>query len=364
LKIKDIIAPIEQMAPPSYQESYDNAGLIVGEYNSEVKGVLICLDVIESVIDEAIEKGANLIIAHHPIVFKGLKRFNGSNYVEKTVIKAIQNNIAIYAAHTNIDSVQGGVSDRICDLIGVKKKKILSPVSDDLKKLVTFVPESHAEKVREAIFQAGAGCIGNYDSCSYNTRGEGTFRGGKDSTPFVGEKGQVHYEQEVRIETIFPKHIKGKVIGALLSAHPYEEVAYDIYALENQNPQVGLGMIGELDEAENSLEFLKRLKKIFKTGCIRYTDITKKEIKRVAVCGGSGSFLLRNAIGAKADVFVTGDFKYHEFFDAEGKIIIADIGHFESEQFTRDIFYEIVTKKFPNFAVHISEINSNPINYL
>lgn len=364
MKIKDIIASIEQMAPPSYQESYDNAGLIVGEYNREVKGVLICLDVIESVIDEAIEKGANLIIAHHPIVFKGLKRFNGSNYVERTVIKAIQNNIAIYAAHTNIDSVQGGVSDRICDLIGVKKKKILSPVSDDLKKLVTFVPESHAEKVREAIFQAGAGCIGNYDSCSYNTRGEGTFRGGKDSTPFVGEKGQIHYEQEVRIETIFPKHIKGKVIGALLSAHPYEEVAYDIYALENQNPQVGLGMIGELDEAENSLEFLKRIKKIFKTACIRYTDITKKEIKRVAVCGGSGSFLLRNAIGAKADVFVTGDFKYHEFFDAEGKIIIADIGHFESEQFTRDIFYEIVTKKFPNFAVHISEINSNPINYL
>lgn len=364
MKVKDIIAPIERMAPVSYQESYDNAGLIVGEYNQEVSGVLICLDVIESVIDEAVEKGANLIIAHHPIVFKGLKRFNGSNYVERTVIKAIQNNIAIYAAHTNIDSVKGGVSDKICDLIGLKNKKILSPLQDDLKKLVTFVPKDYAEKVRTALFEVGAGCIGNYDSCSFNAEGSGTFRGGEGTNPFVGEKGKVHMEAELRIETVFPSHLKGKVIGALLDAHPYEEVAYDIYAIENDNPEVGLGMIGELEKAEESIEFLKRIKTIFKTGCIRHTDLVKKEIKKVAVCGGSGSFLLRKAIAKKADVFVTGDFKYHEFFDAEGKIIIADIGHFESEQFTRDIFYEIVTKNFPNFAVHISEINSNPINYL
>lgn len=364
MKVRDIISSIEQIAPLSYQESYDNAGLIVGEYGQEVSGVLICLDVIESVIEEAINKGANLIIAHHPIVFKGLKRFNGSNYVERTVMMAIKNNIAIYAAHTNIDSVRGGVSERICDLLGLQNKKILSPIGDDLKKLVTFVPSGHAEKVREAIFKAGAGNIGNYDSCSYNIEGTGTFRGGEDTDPYAGEQGKLHKEPEVRIETVFPKHLKGKVVGAMLDAHPYEEVAYDIYSLDNTNSQAGLGMIGELKDEENTIGFLKRVKDIFGCGCIRHTQIVKDKVKKVAVCGGSGSFLLRNAISAKADVFVTGDFKYHEFFDAEKKIIIADIGHYESEQFTRDIFYEIVTKKFPNFAVHISEINSNPINYL
>jgi len=364
LRIRDIVSTIEQIAPVSYQESYDNSGLIVGDYSQEVSGVVICLDVIESVVEEAIQLGANMIIAHHPIVFKGLKRFNGSNYVERTVMLAIKNDIAIYAAHTNIDSVRGGVSEKICDLIGLKNKKILSPVSEDLKKLVTFVPVDHADKVREALFAAGAGHIGNYDSCSYNMEGVGTFRGGEDAKPFVGEKGEVHKEKEVRLETIFPKHLKGKIIGALLDHHPYEEVAYDIYALENNNLQAGLGMIGELEVPENSLDFLNRIKEIFRSGCVRHTDLVKKEIKKVAVCGGSGSFLLRKAMSAKADVFVTGDFKYHEFFDAEGKLIIADIGHYESEQFTRDIFYEIVTKKFPNFAVHISEINSNPINYL
>ena len=364
MRIRDIVSSIEQIAPVSYQESYDNSGLIVGDYNQEVSGVVICLDVIESVVEEAIQLGANMIIAHHPIVFKGLKRFNGNNYVERTVMLAIKNDIAIYAAHTNIDSVRGGVSEKICDLIGLKNKKILSPVSEDLKKLVTFVPVDHADKVREALFIAGAGNIGNYDACSYTTEGIGTFRGGEDAKPFVGEKGEVHQEIEVRFETIFPKHLKGKIIGALLDHHPYEEVAYDIYALENNNSQAGLGMIGELEVAENSLDFLNRIKKIFRSGCVRHTDIVKKEVKKVAVCGGSGSFLLRKAMSAKADIFVTGDFKYHEFFDAEGKLIIADIGHYESEQFTRDIFYEIVTKKFPNFAVHISEINSNPINYL
>lgn len=352
------------MAPVSYQESYDNSGLIIGRYDSEVSGVLICLDVIESVVEEAIEKGANLIIAHHPIVFKGLKRFNGNNYVERTVILAIQNNIAIYAAHTNIDSVKGGVSDRICDLIGLKNKKILSPLSEDLNKLVTFVPTESADKVREALFSAGAGSIGNYDSCSYSSEGKGSFRAGEETNPYVGEKGKIHFEEEIRLETVFPKHLKGKVLSALLKSHPYEEVAFDIYKIENVNSQVGLGMIGKLSKEEDTLSFLKRVKEIFGTGCVKHTNIIKDTVKTVAVCGGSGSFLLRKAISQKADIYISGDFKYHEYFDAEEKIIIADIGHYESEQFTRDIFYEIVTKNFPNFAVYISEINSNPIKYL
>ena len=364
MKVKDIIASIEEIAPLSYQESYDNAGLIVGAYDWDITGALICLDVVEEVVEEAIEKGLNLIISHHPIVFKGLKRFNGNNYVERTVMLAIQNNIAIYSAHTNLDSVKGGVSDKMCDILGLKNRKILEPVSEDLKKLVTYVPLDKAEMVRKSLFEAGAGQIGNYDFCSFNSKGDGTFKANEGTEPYVGKQGELHYEQETRIETIFPKHLQGKVIGALHRSHPYEEVAYDIYSLENKNNQVGLGMIGELEVSMDSKEFLLKLKELFHCGAIRHTSITKDKIKKVALCGGSGSFLLRKAKALKADIYITGDFKYHEFFDAEGKIIIADIGHYESEQFTREIFYEIVTKKFPNFAVRISEINSNPINYL
>jgi dinuclear metal center YbgI/SA1388 family protein len=364
LKVKDIVAAIEEIAPLSYQESYDNAGLIVGRYDWEITGALICLDVVEEVVEEAIEKGLNLIISHHPIVFKGLKRFNGNNYVERTVMLAIQNNIAIYAAHTNLDSVKGGVSDKMCDVLGLVNRKVLDPVSEDLKKIVTYVPSDKAEEVRKSLFEAGAGQIGNYDSCSFNSKGEGTFKANESATPYVGKQGELHYEAETRIETIFPKHLQGTIVSALFRSHPYEEVAYDIYALENKNPQVGLGMIGELEKPMDSFEFLKKLKDLFHCGAIRYTPIIKDTIRKVALCGGSGSFLLRKAMASKADIYISGDFKYHEFFDAEGKIIIADIGHYESEQFTREIFYEIVTKKFPNFAVRISEINSNPINYL
>ncbi|MRT91778.1 Nif3-like dinuclear metal center hexameric protein [Ancylomarina sp. 16SWW S1-10-2] len=364
MKVKDIVAAIEDIAPLSYQQSYDNAGLIVGKYDWELTGALICLDVVEEVVQEAIEKGLNLIISHHPIVFKGLKRFNGNNYVERTVILAIQNNIAIYSAHTNLDSVIGGVSDKMCDVLGLVNRKVLDPVNEDLKKLVTYVPSDKADEVRTSLFESGAGGIGNYDSCSFNTKGEGTFRANDLAKPYVGKAGELHYESEVRIETIFPKHLQGKVISALLRAHPYEEVAYDIYSLENKNHQVGLGMIGELETPMDSLEFMKKLKDLFHCGAIRHTPIVKNKIRKIALCGGSGSSLLKKAKSSKADIYISGDFKYHEFFDAEGKIIIADIGHYESEQFTREIFYEIVTKKFPNFAVRISEINSNPINYL
>ncbi|RUT73269.1 Nif3-like dinuclear metal center hexameric protein [Ancylomarina longa] len=364
MKVQDIVSSIEQMAPLSYQESYDNSGLIVGDSNLKVSGVLICLDVTEAVVEEAIQKGDNLIISHHPILFKGIKSLTGKSYVERTLILAIQHKIAIYASHTNMDAVQGGVSDRICDLIGLKDTRVLVPVQGDLKKLVSFVPEDYAEKVRNAIFQAGAGSIGNYDSCSFNAKGIGTFRGGENANPFVGEKDKLHEESEVRIETIFSGYRTRKVIDALLKSHPYEEVAYDIYPIENENPLVGHGRIGVLEESEDAMIFLNRIKKIFNVGCIRYTNIVNEKISKIAVCGGSGSFLLAQAIKEEADVFITGDFKYHEFFNAEEKLMIADIGHYESEQFTRDIFYELVTKKFPNFAVHISEINSNPINYL
>jgi dinuclear metal center YbgI/SA1388 family protein len=362
--IRDILNWLERVAPPGYQESYDNAGLILGNSESAISSALITLDVTEAVIDEAINYGCGLIISHHPILFKGLKRINGNSYVERCVIKAIKNDIAIYAAHTNLDSVSNGVNSKICEKIGLTKTRILSPVKEMLLKLVTFVPVNHLDKVREAVFAAGAGQIGNYDKCSYNLEGSGTFRGGDDTTPFVGTKGEFHEEKEIRFETILPKHLKNKVVSALLNAHPYEEVAYDLYPLENEFSIVGSGMIGELAVAEDEKEFLSRISEIFDCKVIKHTGLLGRPVRKVAVCGGAGSFLLGKAIAEGADLFITGDFKYHDFFDAENKIVIADIGHYESEQFTKEVFHELLIKKFPTFALRSSEIKTNPVTYL
>ncbi len=362
--IKEITAFLEKLAPLMYQEPYDNSGLQVGNYSMKATGALVTLDVTEEVIDEAIAKGLNLVIAHHPLIFGGLKSITGKSMVERVVVKAVKHDIAIYAAHTNLDSVRDGVSGKICEVIGLKRCRILDPVAGRLKKLVVFVPSTHAEKVRQAIFDGGAGVIGNYDSCSYNLEGLGSFRGGEGADPFVGKKGELHFEPEIRIETVFPEHEKGRVISAMLQAHPYEEVAYDIYTLENKYHEIGLGMIGEFEEPVGEMEFLEQLKQRFKTGVIRHSALLGKEIRKVAVCGGAGSSLLRKAISEKADLFVSSDFKYHQFFEAEKRIVVADIGHFESEQYTREIIYDSVNKKFPKFALHLSDVNTNPIKYL
>jgi len=364
MTIREIISYLESVAPPAFQESYDNAGLIIGDPETVITSALITLDVTEAVIDEAIETGCELIITHHPILFKGIKRINGNSFVERCVIKAIKNDIAIYAAHTNLDNILGGVNSKICEKIGLTNTCILSPAKEQLLKLVTFIPEDHLDQVREAVFAAGAGEIGKYDKCSFSTEGLGTFRGGDEANPYVGEIDEFHFEKEARFETVLFKHSKNKVINALLKAHPYEEVAYDFYPLENTVPEVGAGMIGELPGAENEIDFLSRLLDIFGCKTIRHTYLLGKPVRKVAVCGGSGSFLLPAAIAAGADIFVTADMKYHDFFDAEEKIIIADIGHYESEQFTKELFYEILIKKFPNFALRLSEVKSNPVLYL
>jgi len=364
MKLKQITQFIESVAPLAFQESYDNAGLIIGHPEDEISGILITLDITEEILDEAISKNLNLIVAHHPIVFGGIKKLNGKNYIERCVAKAIKNDIAIYAAHTNLDSVFGGVNSKICEKLELQNCRILAPTSGFLKKLVTFVPSSDAERVRKALFEAGAGTIGNYDSCSFNQTGLGSFRGNDQTNPYVGEKNQLHFEEEIRIETIFPKHIQSKIIQALINAHPYEEVAYDIYPLDNEYPLAGIGMIGELAKPVDELDFLRKLKTIFNSQVIKHTSLLGKPISRVAVCGGSGSSYLDKAMAQKADVFISGDFKYHQFFDAEKQIIIADIGHFESEQFTKEVFYELLTKNFPKFAIHLSEISTNPVSYL
>jgi hypothetical protein len=298
------------------------------------------------------------------VIFGGLKKLTGANYTERVVMAAIKNGIAIFASHTNFDSIPGGVNGRICDKIGLKNSSILVPSKGMLSKLVTFVPHDHAPGVREAIFQAGAGQIGNYDKCSYNIQGKGSFRGDEGTDPFVGEKGKIHFEEETRVETIFPRYLQGKILKALVKAHPYEEVAYDIYPLENVHDQTGMGMIGELEKDEDEKDFLLRMKKVFNSAMIKHTHFRKKPVKKVAVCGGSGYVFLKDAIRAGADVFLSSDFKYHQFFDAENKILVADIGHYESEQYTKDIFYDILRKKLSNFAVHLSKINTNPVKYL
>ena len=362
--LKQITQYIESVAPLAFQESYDNAGLIIGNPNDEISGALISLDITEDVLDEAIQKELNLVICHHPIVFSGIKKLNGKNYIERCVAKAIKNDIAIYAAHTNLDSVFGGVNSKICEKLELQHCRILAPTSNFLKKLVTFVPTEQAEQVRLALFEAGAGHIGNYDSCSFNLGGDGTFRGNDQTNPFVGKRNQLHTEKEIRIETIFPKHIQSKVIQALLKAHPYEEVAYDIYSLDNDFSQAGIGMIGELSAPMDELDFLRKIKETFHCQVVKHTELLGKPIKKVAVCGGSGSSFLNKAIAEKADIFISGDFKYHQFFDAEKQIIVADIGHYESEQFTKEVFYELLTKNFPRFALHLSAINTNPVSYL
>ena len=364
MKLRELITFLESLAPLDYQEDYDNSGLIIGNSDKEVTGALISLDCTEAVVDEAIAMGYNLVISHHPIVFRGLKKFTGKSYVERVVMKAIKNDIALYAIHTNFDNVLVGVNKKICDILGVVNPSILKPKVGALKKLVTFCPNAAAWKVREALFEAGAGSIGNYSECSYNTEGFGTFKAGEGANPHVGEIGKTHSESEVRIETIYPAIIELKLIAALLAANPYEEVAYDLYPVSNSYLQVGSGMIGNLENDQDEMTFLKLIKEKLNTKVVRHTPLTGKKIRRVAVCGGAGSFLLNNALAAGADIFVTSDFKYHEFFDAEGKLIIADVGHFESEQFTQELLLEFITEKFRNFALRLTSQSTNPINYL
>lgn len=362
--VKDIIQTIETFAPAAYQESYDNCGLQVGELNDEVNGILITLDVTEDVVDEAIARGCNMIVAHHPLIFSGLKKIMGRNYVERIVKKAIKNDINIFAAHTNLDNMRHGVNAKIAAKLGLINTSILQPKASLLSKLQTYVPIANAEAVRDALFAAGAGQIGNYTECSFNINGSGTFRPAANANPAIGKAGgEREWVNEVKIEAPIEKHAERRVLQALRAAHPYEEVAYEIIPLANMHQEIGAGMIGSLPQPMNELQFLALVKETMKTGCIRHTALLNKKIERVAICGGSGSFLLNDALQAGADVFITADYKYHQFFDAAGKIIIADIGHYESEQFTSEIFEEILNEKFPNFAVLLSNLITNPVKY-
>ncbi len=363
MTINTITQILEDFAPLGYAEDFDNVGLLVGDSSTKLTGVLVTLDTLENVVDEAIAKKCNLIVSFHPIIFGGLKKITGKNYVERVVIKAIQNNIAIYSMHTALDNVGHGVNGKICEVLGVTNTKILIPQKGTIKKLTTYIPISNVEEVKEALFNAGAGEIGNYSNCSFSTEGKGTFKANNKANPVKGEIGETHTEHEVMLTCVFGKNDEHSIIKNLMASHPYEEVAYDIQTLDNTNPYIGMGMIGELTKEVSEREFLTDLKQKMKTSVVRHSKLLEKPIKRVAVLGGSGSFAISAAKAAGADVFITADLKYHQFYEAENQMVLADIGHFETEQFTKILLVDYLTKKIPNFAIHLSESITNPINY-
>jgi dinuclear metal center YbgI/SA1388 family protein len=363
MKLSEILHIIEEFAPPAYQEQYDNTGLIFGNPEDDIHSALLTVDITEEVVEEALVGNFNMIIAHHPLIFSPIKRITGETTTERILQKAIQQRIVLYCAHTNLDNIYEGINHKLSQKLGIVNPEILAPVTGELRKLVTFVPVDFAERVRKALFNAGAGHIGNYDQCSFNVNGSGSFRGLEGTHPFVGEKGKLHSENEIRIETVFPKALEQPVISALLAAHPYEEAAYDIYTLDNAYPRLGAGMIGKLAEDVSRADFLTRVKKNLDCTAVRYSGNVNGKVSMVACCGGSGAFLIPRAAAAGADVFVTGDIKYHNFLDAPANIMLIDAGHFETEQYAKEIFYELLTKKLPTFAIRFSKINTNPIKY-
>lgn len=364
MKLSEITNFIESIAPVPTQENYDNSGLLIGSKEKVITGCLITLDITEEVIDEAISLGYNLIISHHPLIFTALKKITGSNATERCIIKAIKNDIAIYAAHTNLDNSLKGVNAILAEKLNLKNLSLLQPLKEKLRKLVVFVPESHHEVVRDAMFKAGAGVIGDYDCCSFNTAGKGSFKATEGTNPHVGEIGELHFEDEIKIETILPFWLEDKVVEAIREVHPYEEIAWDSYALTNEFPQVGSGMIGTLETPMDEIDFLNNVKKVLNTPVLKHSPLLHRKVSKIGICGGSGNFLLRDSIAKNCDVFITGELKYHDYFMTENKIVIVEAGHYETEQFTKELLYRLLKEKFTTFALQISGINSNPVIYL
>lgn len=362
--VGSVIDILETIAPPALQESYDNAGLITGQPSTNCTGILCCLDATEAVLNEALEKNCNMVIAHHPIVFSGLKKINGKNYVERVIIKAIKNDIAIYAIHTNLDNIITGVNKEIADRLGLINQQILAPKENQLEKLFFFVPEEDAEKVKQALFDVGGGLIGNYSECSFSTTGTGTFLPNENANPHTGKKGQRHEASEQKVEILYPTYLRHKILSTLRANHPYEEVAYEVISINNHHQEIGSGVVGELPEPMALTDFLELTKRAFHLKTLKHTALLNKEVRKVSVCGGAGAFLIKNAINSKSDIYISSDIKYHEFFDADGQIVIIDMGHYESEQFTVDLLQRRLQQKILNFAVLKTTVNTNPVHYL
>lgn len=366
MQIRQVTEYLNSRFLPFYQESYDNSGFLIGDPAAELKGILITLDVTPDAVDEAISGGFNLIVSHHPLIFNGLKRITTESETGRMISLLLQNQIAVYAAHTNLDNLDWGVNGILANKLGLNDCRILRPTGGALRKLVTYVPTEHAETLRQALFAAGAGGIGQYDECSYNSDGYGTFRAGQNATPYCGEVGKLHCEPETRIEVIYEKRIERKLIQRLIDNHPYEEPAYDCLPLDNSFVKIGAGMVGNLSSPLPISDFLETVKATLGLPVIRTSQFnhnSKSTIKTVAICGGSGSFLIGDAKSAGADIYMTGDLKYHDFQQSEGKIILADIGHYESEQFAKELIYSVISEKFSTFACQISKQAGSLIQY-
>ena len=363
MTISNIISVLEKLAPLHLQEDYDNVGLITGDKDVNCSGALLTLDATEAVVQEAIDNNCNLIIAHHPIVFKGMKKINGKTYVERAIILAIKNDIAIYACHTNLDNVINGVNGKIADKLGLINRSVLMPKAQLLQKLTVFIPEEFQEKMEQSLFEAGAGSLGNYSECSFVTEGTGSFKPEANANPFSGKIGVRTVDKEKKIEVIFPVWLQNKVLNAMKMAHPYEEIAFEISSILNEYQYTGSGIIGELKVPMDEMDFMNLLKDSFNVKLVKHTPLLGKMVNKVAFCGGAGSFLTNRAIASGADFFITSDVKYHEFFDADGRLVLADIGHYESEQHTIDLFADVLRQNFPNFALLKTGVNTNPVNY-
>lgn len=363
MKLSALLPILEEMAPLAYAEDFDNVGLLVGDQNQKISGILVCHDALEQVIEEAIAKKCNLVVCFHPILFSGLKKITGKNYVERAIVKAIKNDIAIYAVHTALDNHQNGVNKIFCQALGLINTKILIPKENFIKKLVTYTIPENAEKLRNALFDAGAGKIGNYEDCSFNSQGIGTYMGNENSNPEIGARFEFVQNTEIKIEVTFEKHLEAKILKALFANHLYEEVAYEIYELTNKHQNIGLGMLGELPKSLSETDFLTLVKEKIQTGGIRHSAFLNKPIQKVAVLAGSGSFAIRAAIASGADAFLTADLKYHQFYEAENRLLLADVGHFESERFTKNYIVDYLKEKITNFAIILSEENTNPVQY-
>ncbi len=364
MKIREIIDYLNSRLLPVYQESYDNAGLLVGDVEAPINGVLATVDVTPAVVDEAIAKGCNLIVSHHPLIFGGIKRITSATETGRMVLKIIENKLCVYAAHTNLDNLSWGVNGVLADHLGLEQCRVLRPVEGVLRKLVTYVPVAQADEVRNALFKAGAGCIGAYDCCSYNLDGTGTFRAGNGCHPFCGEVGELHREAETRVEMVYERRLERRLLARLHEVHPYEEPAVDCLPLANAHSAIGTGMVGVLPNPLPISEFLQHVKQQLHLPVVRCSSLCRQQVQRVALCGGSGSFLIGDAKGCGADIYLTADLKYHDFQAAEGDIILADVGHFESEQFAKEIFFRIISEKFSTFVCQISEQDSGFISYI
>ena len=362
LKIQSITDCLEQWAPPSLALSYDNCGLLIGDPNQLVKKALVSLDVTEGVVQEAIDQQANLIIAHHPIIFKGLRSIRPTTDSQRAIILAIKHDIAIYAIHTNLDRVDDGVNKALADRLNLSNRSVLEEASN-LYKLITFVPTKDLQVVRNALFSIGAGSIGEYKKTSFVSSGVGSFQGSASSNPSIGKAGEFTEVEEEKLEVLLTDTLLSSALKTLQEYHPYEEVAYDIVPLRNKNQNHGSGMIGELREPLSPDDFIQYLTNHLGLQLVRHSPLIKSKIKRVAICGGAGFDLLKNARQKGADAYVTADLKYHDFFEADSSLLLCDIGHYESEHWVIQEIKDYLTRNFANFAVLSTTVNTNPVHY-